>query len=445
MLEIISKNLSQITKRLRGRARLTEENIATTADDIRNILIDADVGLSVADAFIAEVKQQAVGQRVANALNPGEAFIGIVHNRLTALMGEANVALKLQRAPAVVLACGLQGVGKTTNLAKIARFLKKRFKKNVMVAGLDVRRPAAIEQLAILAADSGIPCLSSDTLGSAGARLKEAMRQAQQQLMDVILLDTAGRTTLDAEMMEEIVQLHQQSKPAETLFFIDALQGQDAVNTARVFGERLPLTGLVVTKFDGDSRGGSVLTAKAVTGQPIKFVGIGEKPDDLELFYPERFASRLLGMGDLASLAEQMQNKTDVGIIRKLGKKLGKKPAAFDLCDMLAQLQQMKKIGGLSGVLEKLPNAVSEKLAGAGGYGNQLKYMEAIILSMTPNERKTPEIIKASRRRRIAAGAAVNVTQVNQVLLQFEQTRKMMKKYAKNPMAMARMMKQRLQ
>lgn len=442
MLEIISKNFSQLTKRLRGQARLTPENIAEAVAELRDALIDADVALPIADAFIAEVKTAALGREVAASLNPGQAFIGIVYQHLTTLMGDANAPLKLQRAPAVVLACGLQGVGKTTNLTKIARFIRKRLKKTVMLASVDVRRPAAIEQLAILAQQADIPCFAGDSMQDAATRLRAAQRQAEQELVDVLLVDTAGRTTLDEEMMEEIVRLHAACKPAETLFFIDALQGQDAVNTARAFNARLPLTGLVVTKFDGDSRGGSILAAKAVTGQPVKFVGIGEKQDDLEAFHPNRYASRLLGMGDMESLAEQMQEKTDSGVIRRLSKKIGKKPAAFDLTDLLAQVQQMKKVGGLGAVLEKLPGNLSDKLAAAGGGSEQLKFMEAVILSMTPNERKAPEIIKASRRKRIAAGAAVSVAQVNQVLLQFEQTRKMMKKYAKNPLAMTRMMSQ---
>ncbi|MCH9757641.1 MAG: signal recognition particle protein [Proteobacteria bacterium] len=442
MLETISHSFSQISKRLRGQARLTEENIQTAVDDIRTALIDADVALSIADDFINQVKQEALGSKIATSLNPGQAFIGIVHNQLSALMGDANAPLKLQRAPAIVLACGLQGVGKTTNLTKIAHFLKKRQRKNVLLAGMDIRRPAAIEQLSILAKNADIPCFESDNLSDAHARLKQALKQAQQELVDVLLIDTAGRTTLDAEMMAEIVQLHALSKPVETLFFIDALQGQDAFETTHAFAAQLPLTGLVITKFDGDSRGGSVLSAKAVTGQPIKFVGVGEKLEDLELFHPNRFASRLLGYGDIESLAEQMQDKTDTSVIQKLSKKIGKKPASFDLSDMLAQLQQMKKIGGIKSVLDKLPGNLSEKLAAAGSSNDPLKFMEAVILSMTPAERKAPDIIKASRRRRIAAGAAVTVAQVNQVLLQFEQTRKMMKKYAKNPLAMTRMMKQ---
>ena len=441
MLEIISKNFSQITKRLRGQARLTPENIADTAAEIRAVLIDADVALPIADAFIAEVKEKAMGRAVASSLNPGQAFIGVVHQQLTALMGDANAPLKLRAAPAVVLACGLQGVGKTTNLTKIARHIKKRLKKTVMLASVDVRRPAAVEQLAILAGQADIPCFASDSMQDAGTRLREALRQAEQELVDVLLVDTAGRTTLDDEMMAEIARLHAQCKPAETLFFIDALQGQDAVNTARAFHARVPLTGLVVTKFDGDSRGGGVLAAKTVTGQPVKFVGIGEKLDDLEPFHPNRYASRLLGMGDVESLAEQVQEKADAGVMHRLGKKLGRKPAAFDLSDLLAQVQQMKKVGGLGGMLDKLPGNMSEKIAAAGG-ADQFKFMEAVILSMTPAERKTPEIIKASRRRRIAAGAAVSVAQVNQVLTQFEQTRKVMKKYAKNPAAMTRMMSQ---
>lgn len=443
MLEIISQNFSQIAKRLRGQGRLTEENMRQAAADIRAVLIDADVALAVADDFIAEVRREAMGREVAASLNPGQAFLGIVHARLTALMGAGNAALKLQRAPAVVLACGLQGVGKTTNLTKIARYLQKKQRKTALLVGVDVRRPAAIEQLAILGRQAGIAVYESDNLTDAGARLQGALRQARQKLFDVALVDTAGRTTLDAAMMDEIAAMHGIAAPAETLFFVDALQGQDAIETARAFGERLPLTGIVVTKFDGDSRGGSVLAARAVTGQPIKFVGTGEKMDDLELFYPDRFASRLMGQGDIATLAEQMSERADTKAMRRLGKKITKKPAAFDMNDLLEQVRQMKKVGGIAGVLEKLPvGGLSDKIAAAGGGAEQVKFMEAVILSMTPGERKAPEIIKASRRRRIAAGAAVSVAQVNQVILQFEQARRMMKKYAKNPMAMMRMMQQ---
>lgn len=445
MLEILTKNFSQVVKRVRGRARLTEDNIQEALADIRAALLDADVALPVADEFLAAVKEDAVGRKVASSLNPGQAFTGVVHRRLTMLMGDANAPLRLKKAPAVVLACGLQGVGKTTNLAKIAKHLKTRLKKRVLLAGVDVRRPAAIEQLRILAESAQVPCFTDDDMSDAVLRAKRAVVAAQQELADVLLVDTAGRTALDDDMMDEIRRLDAALKPAENLFFIDAMQGQDAVNTARAFHETVPISGLVVTKFDGDSRGGAALSAKAVIGQPIKFVGVGEKLDDLELFHPDRYASRILGMGDIASLAEQVRDKTDAATMRRFDKKLRKKPGDFDLNDQLAQVRQMKKMGGLSSVLDKLPGNMTEKLSAAGvGDGGDIKRMEAIICSMTPQERRQPEIIKSSRKRRIAAGACVNVADVNQLLQHHETTKKMLKRHGKNPAAMMRMMRQLL-
>lgn len=446
MLESLTTNFSKIVKQLRGQGRLTEENIQTTTAAIRHALLEADVALPIADEFIASVRAEALGAKVTNSLNPGQAFVGIVYNHLVQMMGDANTPLQIKRSPSVVLACGLQGVGKTTNIAKIAKQLKQKQKKRVLLAGVDVHRPAAIEQLSVLANDAGIPCFTSDEMSDAVVRAKQAVRQAQQELMDVVLIDTAGRTTLDDEMMGEIERIFNSVKPSETLFFVDAMQGQDAVNVATQFAQKVDITGIVVTKFDGDSRGGSVLSAKVATGKPIKYVGVGEKPDDLEQFFPDRFASRILGMGDIASLAEQVQEKTDVSTIQKLSKKLQKKPANFDLNDQLLQIQQMKKMGGVKSILDKLPGQMSAKLDAANLDGNeQIKRTEAIILSMTPQERRTPEIIKASRKRRIAKGSATEVSEINQLLQQHDMMKKMMKKHAKNPMAMVRMMKQMLQ
>ncbi len=446
MLEGLTNNFSKIVKQLRGQARLTEENIQSVTVEIRNAMLEADVALPIVDDFINTVKQEAIGTIVSTSLNPGQAFIGIVYKQLVKLMGDANAPLQIKRSPSVILACGLQGVGKTTNIAKIAKQLKQKNKKRVLLAGVDVRRPAAIEQIKILADASDIPCFESDEMNDVVARTKQALKQAQQELVDVLLIDTAGRTTLDDEMMEEIELVFKCVKPSETLFFIDAMQGQDAINTAKKFSERVDITGVVVTKFDGDSRGGSVLAAKMITGKPIKYVGVGEKPDDLELFFPDRFASRILGMGDIASLAEQVQEKTDLSTMQRLNNKLQKKPSQFDLNDQLQQIQQMKKMGGMRSIIDKLPGQISNKLDQANlNDTQQITKTEAMILSMTPTERRTPEIIKASRKKRIARGAAVAVSEINQLLQQHDMMRKLMKKHAKNPMAMMRMMKQMLQ
>lgn len=444
MLEILTKNFSQLAKRLRGQARLTEDNIRGTADEIRAALLEADVALPVVNDFIDKVANDALGQEVARSLTPGQAFLGVVHRRLIELVGDTNEPLRFKRAPAVILACGLQGVGKTTNLAKIAKYLKIKMKKRVLLASVDVYRPAAVEQLRILAGESALPFFNDESPVPV-KRATAAMKQARQALTDVLLLDTAGRTTLDAAMMDEIESLKNTLQPAEVLFFIDAMHGQDAVNTALAFHQRVGVTGLVMTKFDGDSRGGSALAAKAVTGQPIKFVGVGEKPDDLQLFHPERFVSRILGMGDIASLAEQIQDTADTDELRRLDKKIRKKSGDFDLSDMLQQLKQMRKIGGVASMVEKLPGNISEKIAATGmDDGGQMVRMETMILSMTPDERRQPDIIKASRKRRIAGGASVSVPEVNTMLQYYGMMRKLLRKQAKNPVAMMRMVKQML-
>lgn len=443
MLAAISDRFTTIVRHLRGSGRLTEANIQTTLSNIRTTLLEADVALAVVDDFLSGVREQALGTKVANSLNPGQQFIQIVYQSLVELMGAAHAPLNLKRSPALVLACGLQGVGKTTNLAKIALHLKKRAKKRVLLAGCDVRRPAAIEQLAILAEQADLPCFASDEMRDATRRAKLAVVAAGQELYDVVLVDTAGRTTLDAEMMDEIRTLHRTLKPAETLFFIDAMQGQDAVATARAFADAVAVSGLVVTKLDGDSRGGSALSAKAVTGQPIKFIGTGEKLDDLESFHPDRFAARLLGMGDIASLAEQVEEKTDMRALQQFDKKMRSKPHAFDLTDQLAQFQQIRKMGGVGAIAAKLPGQMSGAIAAnEGNHEKQIGRMEAIILSMTPGERKMPEIIKASRKRRIARGASVHVSHVNRLLANYAQTKKVLKKHAKSPAGMARMLQQ---
>ena len=437
MLNILSQQFSNVIKKLSGKGRLTEENIESAASDIRAALIDADVALPVAEAFLAQVKTQALGIR-ADALNPGKMFTAIVHRQLALMMGEGeNIALNLKKPPAVVMVCGLQGAGKTTTLAKIAKRLRTRERKRVLLASVDVRRPAAIEQLRQLAESAGASFYNSDETSDVKQRAAGIIPQARRELADAVLVDTAGRTTLDAELMAELAELNAMLKPAETLFVVDAMQGRDAVNTAAEFGKTIPLTGIALTKFDGDSRGGSALSAKAVTGKPIKFVGVGEKNDDLELFHPARFAGRLLGMGDIAGLAELAQEKTDANAAAKLRRNLSR-PGGFDLNDQLMQLREMKKMGGVRSVLEKMPGAAN--LGAALDDESPMKKMEAAILSMTANERAEPDIIKASRKRRIAAGAGITVPEVNQMLKQFEQTRKLMKKMAQKPSAAMRMM-----
>ena len=423
MLETLTKNFSQIVGRLRARGRLSEENLQAAAADIRTALLDADVAPAVADEFIRGVMEDAVGRKIDAAMNPGKAFVGVVFQQLTTLMGDANAPLRLTRAPSVILACGLQGAGKTTNLAKIAKHLKIRLKKRVLLAGVDTRRPAAMEQLQTLARMAEVACYESDEMGDPLKRAEGALAQARRELADVLLIDTAGRIALDDALMDEIALMRDKLRPAETLFFIDAMQGRDAVNTARAFHERVDITGLVLTKFDGDARGGAALSAKMVTGQPIKFVGVGEKLDDLQPFYPERYASRILGMGDAAALADMVRDKVDVAAVGRVDKKIFGKPSSFNLNDQLEQFRQMKKMGGVSEILDKLPGQMAEKLSQAGDE-RQLKRQEAIILSMTPDERKFPELVKASRKRRIAAGAAAHVSQVNQLLKQHEMMKK---------------------
>ena len=437
MLDHLSRQFANVIKKLGGQGRLSDANIAAAAADMRAALIDADVALPVADSFLAQVKEQARGIR-ADALNPGKMFVAIVHRQLAEMMGEgANAALNLRKPPAVVLICGLQGAGKTTTLAKIAKRLQTKDKKRVLLASLDVRRPAAILQLQQLADDAAIRCFSSEETDDVLARAAAIMPQAKRQLADAVLIDTAGRTTLDAELMTELAALAKILQPAETLFAVDAMQGRDAVNTAAEFGKTLPLTGIVLTKFDGDSRGGAALSAKAITGRPIKFVGTGEKPDDLELFYPQRFAGRLLGMGDIAGLADMVRDKTTTT------KNIAK--ADFNLNDQLTQLREMQKMGGIKSVLEKMPGNFGAQSAAAANDDKPMRKMEAAILSMTPSEREQPDMIKASRKRRIAFGAGISVTDINQLLRQFEQTRKVMKKIAKKPGAAMRIMQSMMQ
>jgi signal recognition particle subunit SRP54 len=435
MLENLSSRLQQTIKSLRGQARLTEENIADAMREVRMALLEADVALPVVKEFIAHVKERAQGREVLQSLTPGQAVIQVVHEELTKLMGEQNAGLNLAvTPPAVVLMAGLQGSGKTTTSAKLARILKAQ-KKKVLLASADVYRPAAIDQLQTLARSLEVDCFDSNTGQKPEDIAKLALDHAKRHFYDVLIFDTAGRLAIDEAMMAEIKQLHQLLKPIETLFVVDAMQGQDAVNTAKAFGETLPLTGVVLTKLDGDARGGAALSVRHVTGQPIKFIGVSEKVDGLEPFHPERMASRVLGMGDVLSLIEQAQKNVDMDEAKKLADKI-KSGKTFDLDDFKAQMQQMRNMGGIGALMDKMP----AQLAGMAGQVNpeqgekSLRRIEGIINSMTPLERRKPDLIKATRKRRIAQGAGVQVQEVNRLLKQFEEMQKMMKMFSKGGM-----------
>ncbi|HYD33158.1 MAG TPA: signal recognition particle protein [Methylophilaceae bacterium] len=435
MLENLSSRLQQTIKSLRGQARLTEENISDAMREVRMALLEADVALPVVKDFIAHVKERAQGREVLQSLTPGQAVIQVVHEELTKLMGEQNAGLNLAvTPPAVVLMAGLQGSGKTTTSAKLARILKEQ-KKKTLLASADVYRPAAIEQLKTLAKSLDVECFDSNASQKPADIARNALDHAKRHFFDVLIFDTAGRLAIDEAMMAEIKNLHQLLKPIETLFVVDAMQGQDAVNTAKSFGETLPLTGVVLTKLDGDARGGAALSVRHVTGKPIKFIGISEKVDGLEPFHPERMASRVLGMGDVLSLIEQAQKNVDMDEAKKLADKI-KSGKTFDLDDFKAQMQQMRNMGGMGALMDKMP----AQLAGMAGKVDpeqgekSLRRIEGIINSMTPQERRKPDIIKATRKRRIAQGAGVQVQEVNRLLNQFEEVQKMMKMFSKGGM-----------
>jgi signal recognition particle subunit SRP54 len=434
MLENLTQRLSRVVKGLRGQARLTDDNIQDALREVRLALLEADVALPVVREFVAIVKDKAVGEEVAGSLTPGQALIGVVHRELTALMGGAAVPLSFAtQPPAVILLAGLQGAGKTTTAAKLARLLREDQKKKVLVVSADVYRPAAIEQLRVLAGEVGVDFFPSDASQDPIAIATNALDWARRHYHDVLIVDTAGRLAVDEAMMKEIAQLHAAILPIETLFIVDAMQGQDAVNTAKAFRDALPLTGVVLTKLDGDSRGGAALSVRHVTGAPIKFAGVAEKMNGLEVFHPERMASRILGMGDVLSLIEDAQKNVDVAEAHKLAKKV-KSGKGFDLTDFKAQIGQMRKMGGIAGLMDKLPAELARAAQGASVDERRIARIEGIINSMTPVERAKPEILKASRKRRIAAGAGVSVQEVNQLLNQFEQTQKMMKMVAKGGM-----------
>ena len=442
MLENLTQRLARVVKTIRGEARLTEANVGDALREVRMALLEADCALSVVRDFIAAVREKALGEEVVGSLTPGQAFIGVVHRELTRVMGESSSGLNLAaRPPAVILMAGLQGAGKTTTTGKLARMLREQ-KKKVLVVSCDVYRPAAIEQLKSVAAQ-----VDADFFASAPNEVptdiaERALAFARTHYHDVLIVDTAGRLAVDAAMMQEISELHRALMPVETLFVVDAMQGQDAVNVARAFGEALPLTGVVLTKLDGDARGGAALSVRQVTGQPIKFVGMGEKLNALEPFYPERMASRILGMGDILSLVEEARKGVDVEAAQALADKL-KKGRGFDLHDFKAQMTQMRNMGGLSSLLDKLPAQLAGQVNPAQLQDDrQIRRIEGIINAMTHLERTQPELIKASRKRRIAAGAGVPVQEVNRLLSQFEQMQKMMKQLQKGGMAkMMRSMK----
>jgi signal recognition particle subunit SRP54 len=429
MFENLTGRLGAVVKTLRGQARITEANIQDTLRQVRLALLEADVALPVVKQFIDDVKAKAMGADVLHSLTPGQALIGIVHDELTQIMGGQAADLDLAaQPPAVILMAGLQGSGKTTTSGKLALLLKGR-KKKVLLASCDVYRPAAIDQLRQLGNQLDVSFFEAGELKSPVEIASAAQDHARKQFFDVLIIDTAGRLAVDEAMMAEIKALHAALNPVETLFVVDSMQGQDAVNVAKVFNETLPLTGVVLTKLDGDARGGAALSVRHITGKPLKFVGVGEKPTGLEPFHPERMASRILGMGDVLSLIEQAQTSVDMVEARKLADKV-KKGKNFDLEDFKSQILQMKKMGGISALMDKLPGA-GQMPQLSGNEDKAINRVEGIINSMTRQERHKPELIKASRKRRIATGAGVSVQEVNKLLNQFEQAQKMMKMMSK--------------
>jgi signal recognition particle subunit SRP54 len=430
MASTLSDRLSKLVKTMRGQARITEANVQDMLREVRMALLEADVALPVVRDFIARVKDKALGTEVAGSLNPGQALVGIVHKELAATMGEGVSDINLAaQPPAVILMAGLQGAGKTTTTAKLTKHLITKRKKKVLTVSADVYRPAAIEQLKTVTAQAGGEWFPSDPTQKPREIALAALDYAKRHYFDVLLVDTAGRLGIDEALMAEIRELHAALNPVETLFVVDAMQGQDAVNTAKAFKDALPLTGVVLTKLDGDSRGGAALSVRQITGAPIKFAGVSEKIDGLEVFDAERHAGRVLGMGDIVALVEEVQKGVDVEAAQKFADKM-KSGGGFDLNDFLSQISQMKKMGGLSSLMDKLPSQLTAKAAGADmdKAERDVRRMEGIINSMTPLERRKPELLKASRKRRIAAGAGVHVQEVNRLLNQFDQMQGMMKK-----------------
>jgi signal recognition particle subunit SRP54 len=434
MFDNLTHRLSGVIKTLRGQARLTEVNIQDALREVRVALLEADVALPVVKDFIARVKERALGQQVVGSLTPGQALVGVVFEELTGLMGEANVPLDLATVPpAVILMAGLQGSGKTTTSGKLARLLREDLRKKVLLVSCDVYRPAAIDQLRTLAAQLGVDFYAATADQKPVAIAAGALDYARKHYYDIVIVDTAGRLTVDDAMMQEIRELHASLQPVETLFVVDSMQGQDAVNVAKGFGDALPLTGVVLTKLDGDARGGAALSVRQVTGKPIKFAGVGEKLANLEPFHPERMASRILGMGDVLSLVEEARRTVNLEQAQKLAQKV-KSGKGFDLEDFKTQMQQMKNMGGLGALMDKLPTQLGQLAQNANVDEKVINRTIGIINAMTPAERARPELIKASRKRRVAAGAGVPVQEVNRLLNQFEQMQKMMKMMGKGGM-----------
>ncbi len=442
MFDSLQDRLSKSLKTVAGQARLTEENVQDTLRQVRMALLEADVALPVVKDFVEKVRGKALGMEVSESLNPGQQFVKIVQDELQGMMGEANDALNLStKPPAIILMAGLQGAGKTTSVGKLARYLKQKQKKSVSVVSADVYRPAAIKQLETLANEVGVRFFPSSAEQKPVDIAKAAIDDARKQFIDVLLVDTAGRLTIDEAMMAEIKQLHAAINPIETLFVVDAMTGQDAAVTAKAFNEALELTGVILTKADADTRGGAALSVRAITGKPIKFMGMGEKSEALEPFYPDRIASRILGMGDVLSLIEEAEQKLDRKKAEKLATKL-KKGRGFDLEDFRDQLQQMKNMGGISSMLEKLPGMgnVAQMAQQANVENTVFAQMETIINSMTPAERRNPDLINGSRKRRITQGSGTQIQDLNRLLKQHRQMQKMMKKVGKKG-GMARMMR----
>ena len=429
MFENLSDRLSSSLRSITGKARLTEDNIQQTLREVRMALLEADVALPVVKQFVEAVKVRAVGQEVMKSLSPGQVFLKIVQSELESVMGSANEALNLAtQPPAIIIMAGLQGAGKTTSVAKLARLLKERDKKSVTVVSVDVYRPAAIKQLETLAHEVGVDFFPSSDTQKPLDIAKSAIEHAKIKFSDVLIVDTAGRLAIDDDMMREIAELHAAVKPVETLFVVDAMTGQDAANTAKAFGEALPLTGVILTKVDADTRGGAALSVRSVTGKPIKFLGVGEKTTALDPFHPDRLASRILGMGDVLSLIEEVEQKVDKKKAEKLARKI-KKGKKFDLEDFREQLQQMNNMGGMAGMLDKLPGMGNmAKMAQQNLDMKMFSRMEVMIDSMTPKERRNPEIIIGSRKRRITLGSGTQVQDLNRLLKQHKQMQKMMKK-----------------
>ena len=436
MFDNLTDRLSGTFRKLTGKGNLTEANIQDALSEVRRALLEADVALSVVKDFITRVSLRAVGQEVSSSLTPGQAFIKIVQSELESIMGKANAELDLKTAPpAIVLMAGLQGAGKTTTAAKLARWLKNDLKKSVMLVSADVYRPAAIQQLQTLALEVDVQFFASDSSQTPSAIAAAALAEAKRKFVDVLIVDTAGRLAIDQEMMSEIQQLHGQLNPVETLFVVDAMTGQDAANTAKAFNDALPLTGVVLTKADGDARGGAALSVRHITGKPIKFIGVGEKMDALEPFYPDRIASRILGMGDMLSLIEEAEKKVDKVKAEKLARKI-KKGKGFDLEDFKEQLAQMQNMGGVASIMDKMPG-MGALPPGAAKMVDDSKFrqMEAIINSMTPRERTNPDALNGSRKRRITNGSGTQIQDLNRLLKQHKQMQKVMKKMKGGNMA----------